>query len=158
MPRSRSLTALSAALGILLLAGCSASSVSLEPAADANDPLCAEVMVRLPSAVDGNDRRWTDAQSTAAWGDPTAVILSCGVPTPGPTEARCVTIGGVDWIVDQSDHPRYRITTYGRTPAVEVFVDSEIVSADAALARFAPYIVDTLPRDRQCTDAAAPLS
>jgi len=150
--------AVAAAIGMLVLSGCSGSSISLTAPDDADNPLCAEVMVRLPSSVDGSDRRWTDAQSTAAWGNPTAVILSCGVPTPGPTEARCITIGGVDWIVDESDAPRYRITTYGRTPAVEVFVDNEQVSPNEVLSRFAPYIVDTLPRERQCTETSELLS
>lgn len=125
--------------------------MSLTAADEANDPLCAEVMVRLPDSIDGQARRWTDAQATAAWGDPTAVILSCGVTPPGPTEARCITIGGVDWIVDESEAPRYRITTYGRTPAVEAYVDNELVSPNVVLSTFAPYIVDTLPRDRECT-------
>ncbi|MCR2811614.1 DUF3515 domain-containing protein [Microbacterium sp. zg.Y1090] len=158
MSRLRPSAALTAVLGLLLLTGCGTSSVSLTAAPDANDPLCAEVTVRLPSTVDGADRRWTDAQATAAWGDPTAVILTCGVTPPGPTEARCITIGGVDWIVDESQAPRYRITTYGRTPAVEVFVDNEQVSPNEVLSRFAPYIVDTLPRERQCTETAELLS
>jgi len=102
-------------------------------AEDANDPLCAEVSVRLPDSVAGQDRRWTDAQSTGAWGDPASVLLSCGVPPPGPTEQQCITIDGVDWIVDDSQAPRYLVTTYGRTPAVQVFVDNEVVSPNEVL-------------------------
>jgi len=152
--RTRTITAVAAALlGALALTGCT-SSVSLTAAPDANNPLCADVSVRLPDSIDGEKRRWTDAQATAAWGDPTAIIFSCGVTPPGPTEAKCITIGGVDWIVDDTDPPRYRITTYGRMPAVEVFVDNEVVSPSYVLDRLAPYIVDTLPRDRQCTETA----
>lgn len=134
------------------LVGCS-STVSLDPAQGANDPLCADVMVRLPDTVDGQQRRWTDAQATGAWGDPTAVILTCGVETPGPTEARCITIGGVDWIVDESEAPRYRITTYGRTPAVQVFLDNEVVSSNDVLDRLGTIIGGTIPVDAECVSA-----
>nr|WP_206697449.1 DUF3515 family protein [Microbacterium aquimaris] len=132
-----------------LLAGCS-STVALDPAADADDPLCADIIVRLPDALDGQDRRWTDAQATGAWGDPSAVLLTCGVTPPGPTEAQCITIGGVDWIVDDSQAPTYLITSYGRTPAVEVFVDNEAVSPNEVLGSLGP-LVEQLPADAYCT-------
>lgn len=123
----------------------------MEPAADANDPACAAVMARLPDAVDGQQRRWTDAQATGAWGDPAAVLLTCGVTPPGPTEAKCITIGGVDWIVDESDAPRFRITSYGRTPAVEVYADNEIVSPNNVLSALGSIVQQQLPQSRECT-------
>src|SRR6478735_11720857 len=89
-----------------LLAGCT-STVTLEPASLANDPRCADVIVRLPSTVDGQARRWTDAQATGAWGDPSAVLLTCGLESPGPSTLRCITVGGVDWLVDESESPRF---------------------------------------------------
>jgi hypothetical protein len=134
------------------LAGCT-STVSLDPAEGANDPRCADVMVRLPDTVDGQQRRWTNAQATGAWGDPTAVILTCGVETPGPTEARCITLGGVDWIVDESEAPKYRITTYGRTPAVQVFLDNEIVSSNDVLDRLGAVIGAAIPPETECVAA-----
>jgi hypothetical protein len=127
-----------------------AGTVSLPAADDADDPLCAEVTVRLPDELDGQPRRWTDAQATGAWGNPAAVLLTCGVESPGPTEARCITIGGVDWIVDESDPPRYRITTYGRSPAVEVYADNAVVSPNEVLDALAP-LVQTLPQSAECT-------
>ncbi|MFM6980227.1 MAG: DUF3515 family protein [Micrococcales bacterium] len=63
---------------VLPLTGCTAA-VSLEPAADANNPACAEVIVRLPDTVADFEKRATNAQSTAAWGTPAAVILRCGL-------------------------------------------------------------------------------
>ena len=146
---ARALVVLVAAASVT---GC-ASSVSLPTARDANDPLCAEITARLPSSVDGQERRWTDAQATGAWGEPgkgTAVILTCGVESPGPTEARCITVEGVDWIVDESKAPRYLVTSYGRTPAVEVFLDNEVVSSHEVLAAFAP-LVQQVPSERGCT-------
>lgn len=119
-------------LTAIALTGC-ASTVAMEPAADANDPGCAEVMVRLPGSLAEQERRWTDAQATAAWGDPSTVLLTCGVTPPGPTTLPCQSVGGVDWIIDDAEAPRYRVTTYGRTPAVEVYLDNEVVSSATVL-------------------------
>ncbi|AWB86765.1 DUF3515 domain-containing protein [Mycetocola zhujimingii] len=129
----RALPLRSLAGGVLLaaligLTGCS-SAVTLEPAEDANNPACADVIVRLPDTVADKPKRETNAQSTAAWGSPAAVILRCGVAVPGPTTDPCIALNGIDWIADESEaaNDTYRYTTYGREPAVEV-----IINADAA--------------------------
>ncbi len=108
----------------LLLSGC-AGTVHLSPAEDANSLACADVMVRLPDEVDGLARRSTDAQSTAAWGEPAAVILRCGLPEATASSLRCITQGDVDWLVDETEAPSYRFITFGRNPATEVIVDSK---------------------------------
>jgi hypothetical protein len=123
MSRLAALSAAAIAL-TLSLSACS-PTVSLEPAAYANNPGCAEVIVRLPDAVDGQERRTTNAQSTAAWGNPATVILRCGIEPVEISTLPCVTSNGVDWIVDDSDKPSFRFITFGRTPALEVIVDSE---------------------------------
>ena len=120
------------AAGIVLaaaasLAGC-ATTVSLEPAVDANDPACADVSVRLPGELAGQSRRWTDAQATGAWGEPSSILLTCGLDPVGPTALPCESTGAVDWIIDDSEAPNYRFTSFGRTPAVEVFIDYDVVS------------------------------
>jgi hypothetical protein len=135
-----------------MLTGC-ASTVSLEPAAGSNDPACADVTVRLPDEIDGQTRRWTDAQATGAWGDPAAVLVTCGVTPPGPTEQKCITIGGVDWIVDETRAPKFLVTTYGRTPAVQVFYDNEVVSGNDVLDRLSTS-VSQLPVDSECTSTS----
>lgn len=149
----RRLAALLSALTLLALTGC-AGTVHLEPAPAANDPLCAEVTVRLPGAIADQERRWTDAQATGAYGDPTSVIVACGVAVPGPTsELQCITLEGIDWLVDGSQAPGMRMTTYGRDPAVQVFVDTETVSANQALSN--PALVSalrTIPAERACTE------
>lgn len=138
--------------GSLSLAGCGAGTVALEPAADSNAPECADITVRLPELLGGSgpsgtqDRRWTNAQATGAWGDPTSVILRCGVEVPGPTTLQCVTFGAVDWIVDPSDLPWQRITTYGRDPAVQISIDTSVLSPDGVLDRMSS-IVDILPEN-----------
>lgn len=142
--------------GVIALAGAltgCAGTVRLPVADDANDPLCAEVSVRLPDSLAGEDRRWTDAQATGAWGDPAAVILSCGVTPPGPTEQQCITIDGVDWIVDDSRAPQYLVTTYGRTPAVQVFVDNETVSPNEVLSGLSSA-VSLLPASSECVSSS----
>ena len=127
----------------------------MEAAPDANDPACAEISVRLPGSLAGEPRRWTDAQATGAWGDPATILLTCGVTPPGPTTLRCETVAGVDWVIDESDAPRFRVTTYGRTPAVELYLDTELgedgtgVSSRDVLDAISP-IVAALPADGQC--------
>ncbi|KQP01330.1 DUF3515 domain-containing protein [Leifsonia sp. Leaf264] len=137
-------------LAAVALTGC-ASAVSLEPAADAKSTACADVVVRLPATVADQASRETGAQGTGAWGDPAAVLLRCGVPTPGPTTEECVSVNGVDWIQDDSDAPRYRFTTFGRTPAVEVILDYDEVSGSTTLADLASA-VSVIEPTSQCTD------
>ncbi|MCY7413441.1 MAG: DUF3515 domain-containing protein [Salinibacterium sp.] len=138
-----------AGLLIGLLAGC-APTVALEPADDAVNPACAEVIVRLPDTVAELPRRSTNAQATGAWGEPTAVILRCGVPVPAPTAAlACVTVDGVDWLRDDSNDPSFVFTTYGRNPAIEVIIDSNTVSGFGALNDLA-RAVSQLPIEGKC--------
>ena len=142
IPRSTALRSAAAAtlvLGTLLLAGC-AAAVPLEPAADATNPACADVIVHLPEAVSDQPERETNAQATGAWGDPATVLLHCGVPVPGPTTLPCLNVNGIDWIEDDSDAPRYRYTTYGRDPAVEIVIDSTAVSGTNTLVDLASAV------------------
>ncbi|WP_438352728.1 DUF3515 family protein [Microbacterium sp. CJ88] len=154
----RPVLALLLAVVAVAVSGC-ASTVSLTPAAASNDPGCAEVLVRLPGQLDGKQRRWTDAQATAAWGDPSAVLLTCGVTPPGPTTLRCETVSGVDWVIDETDAPKYRVTTFGRTPAIELYIDTENtaqltgVSSRVVLDALSP-IVAQLPKNAACVPRA----
>lgn len=155
MPRRSSLALVATTLLLgVALAGCT-STVSLEPAPAANDPACADVTVRLPDSVGGEDRRWTDAQATGAWGDPASVILTCGVDPLGPTTLPCRSVNGVDWVIDESDAPRYRVTSFGRVPAVEVYLDNDVVSSADVLDRLS-QIVSVLPTDgSECTESGS---
>ena len=153
-------TAVVAALtvaGAALLAGC-AGTVGLQPAADATNPSCADVIVRLPDTVAELDRRETDAQATGAWGDPAGVLLHCGVTPPGPTTLPCDNVNGVDWIRDDSADPLYTFTTYGREPAVEVTLDSEAASSSSTLVDLT-NAVSVIPQTEQClnVDDVAPV-
>jgi len=147
--RARLLVPSLALLG--LLSGC-AGTIALQPAEAANDPACAEIMVRVPDVVAGLDRRSTNAQSTAAWGDPAAVILRCGVPDGGPSVLPCFTVDNVDWLRDDANDPNFTFVTYGRNPAVEVLIDSAAVSGTAVLSDLS-IAVGTLEPLRVCVDA-----
>lgn len=105
----------------------------MSPEPDARIVECAEVTVRLPDEVAGLTQRETNAQATGAWGDPASVLFWCGAPAPGPTTDRCVSVNGIDWIIDESEEPRYRFTSYGRFPTVTVVVDNAVVSGTTAI-------------------------
>jgi hypothetical protein len=133
----------------LLLTGCSAT-VNIDAAPDANNPACAEVIVRLPDSIDGHAKRITGSQSTGAWGTPTAVLLRCGLPETTVSTLPCITTSEIDWLVDDSNAPSFRFITFGRKPALEVIVDSEKASGTAALDELSAA-VQFLPSDKTCS-------
>lgn len=148
--RALKIIALSAALAgtASLLTAC-APTVPMQAADDANNPACANVIVRLPDVVAGEERRSTNAQSTGAWGDG-AVQLVCGLEPSGPTTDTCVNVNGVDWVIDDSAAPIYRFEPYGRTPGIAVYVDSEQVSGTETTVDL-NAVVQQLPQERKCT-------
>lgn len=116
-----------AALTAVALGGCT-RTIGVEVAPDAADPLCASVLLAVPDEL-GEDlpKVPTDAQATAAWGEPGgAVTMRCGVEQLGPSgDCQHVDTGDgttVDWIVTTDDQGTWSFVTYGRDPAVEVIV------------------------------------
>lgn len=140
----------------LSLTGC-ASDVPMEPAEDANDPACAEVIVRLPQTIGGLEKRSTNAQSTGAWGDPVGIQLVCGTPLTAPTTDECVSVNGVDWTIDNSQAPLYRFDAYGRSPGLAVFVNSELASGTEAVHAL-ESVTQILPQTRKCTSVSDSLN
>ena len=137
-----------AAAAALLLAGC-APTVTLTPAPDAPSVGCADVIVGLPQTVAQADRRNTDAQGTAAWGTPASVTLRCGVETPEVSALPCTTVDGVDWLFSDRGADRV-LTTYGRTPGVQL-VTTQAVSANDALQALSAAVADgTRATAREC--------
>lgn len=134
----------------LLLAGC-APIVALEPAAKANDPNCAEIIVRLPDELAELPARSVNAQSTAAWGNPVAVILRCGLEPVEVSALPCVTAADVDWLVDDSQAPTYRFISYARAPATEVIIDSTQVAGVSVLEGLSGS-VGVLQPSKRCTE------
>ncbi|MHA6694160.1 DUF3515 domain-containing protein [Homoserinimonas sp. A520] len=139
-----------ATVAVSLLGACS-QMVPLEPAPDATNPDCAEIIVRLPEGIDEFAQRETNAQATGAWGDPAAIFLRCGVEVPGPSALPCFTVKGVDWLRDSSEAPVYKFISYGRDPAVEVVIDGDRASSSALSAL--GNAVGSLPVTKECLAA-----
>ncbi|MET3903568.1 DUF3515 domain-containing protein [Paenarthrobacter sp. 4246] len=110
-----------AAVSVLALSACS-PAVDVMAATDAANPACAPMMVALPDQIGDAALRKTNSQATAAWGEPSQVILRCGVNVPGPTTDRCVSVNDIDWVIKEGD-PVYTLTTFGREPATEILID-----------------------------------
>lgn len=129
------------------LAGC-APPLDVTAAADAANPACAPMMVALPDAIGDAELRPTNSQATAAWGNPSKVILRCGVNVPGPTTDRCVTVNGVDWVIKEGD-PVWTLTTFGREPATEILMDPDEISSATVLADLSAS-AGKIPSNRSC--------
>ena len=138
------------AAALVLAAGLTACTpvADVEPAPDAANPDCATVMVSLPSELAGEQQRETDSQSSSAWGDPSKIILRCGVPVPGPTTDACATVNGVDWVL-REEGSLWTATTYGRDPAVEVIFDTEQVASSTVLVEL-ENAVSRIEQTREC--------
>lgn len=140
-------TVLALVAAALTLGGCS-PAVDVTPAADAANPDCAPMMVALPDAIGDARLRKTNSQATAAWGDPSRLILRCGVNVPGPTTDRCVTVNDVDWVIKEGN-PVWTLTTYGREPATEILMDPEKISSATVLADLSAAAAK-IPASRNC--------
>lgn len=117
------------------LAGCSAP-VDIAAAEDAANPDCAHTMIAMPDELAGLKKRKTNAQATAAWGEPAQIVLRCGVPEPGPTAGLCVGANGVDWLTLEGE-PNWTLVSYGRNPAVEVIFNPNEISSSAVMTELA---------------------
>jgi hypothetical protein len=148
--RNKHLLLASVALSLAFLTGC-APTVVLDPAADANNPECAEIIVRLPDTLADQPKRTVNAQSTAAWGEPVAVILRCGLEPVEVSPLPCVSASDVDWLIDDTNAPSFRFISYARTPATEVIVDSTVVAGITVLEQLAGS-VGVLEPSKRCTE------
>ena len=135
---------------LLLLAGC-APVVALDPAPDANNPACAEIIVRIPDEIAGLEKRRVNAQSTAAWGNPAAIILRCGLEEVVVSTLPCVTAGDIDYLVDDSAAPNYRFISYATSPATEVIIDSTQAAGITVLEELAGSI-GVIEATKRCTE------
>ncbi len=139
-----------AAASLFVLTAC-APSVSITAADDANNPACAPMMVALPDSLADAKRRTTTSQATAAWGEPSLVVLRCGVPVPGPTTDKCVSVNGVDWVLRQKEET-WTITTYGRNPATELVLKENTIPSDTVLTQISAAAAK-IPATRSCVGA-----
>ncbi|MEG3628569.1 DUF3515 family protein [Streptomyces poriticola] len=117
----------------------------------AGDPKCEKVVSRLPDGVPGASRDWALGDGVATWGGQSAV-LRCGVQELPPNINLCVTVDGVDWVLDEKrlkDDGVSVMTTYGRSPAVEVTYSGPREEVGGILAALNPS-VEWIPQERKC--------
>lgn len=150
--RARFATAAVASLaGLFVLSGC-ASIAIVQPADDAGNPLCAEMMVVLPPEISDQPKRQTNSQATAVWGDPAQLVLRCGVTPPPPSTDPCVSVNGVDWLAKEGDEA-WTLTTYGRIPATELVFDPNVIPSSTVLATLSSAAAK-IPAERTCTNVS----
>jgi hypothetical protein len=133
-----------------LLAGCS-HDVSATLPVHASDPACERVAAALPHTLLTTDRRTTKPSSPAlaAWGDP-AIILRCGVESPGASTDHCETVDGIDWVVQGlSDGEDF--TTYGRSPAIQVLVPKHYAPEEFALTGLSAAVATIQQGEHRCS-------
>ena len=148
--RKRQLQTALVASALVFLTGCT-PMVTLEPAEDANNAECAEIIVRLPDELAGEQKRRVNAQSTAAWGEPVSVILRCGLEPVEVSALPCVSAGDIDWLVDDANAPSFRFISYARFPATEVIIDSTKLAGVTVLEQLSSTI-GILPATKRCTE------
>ncbi len=147
---SRRYAALVAAATLLALGACSrAVEVALPDAA--GGPACQGLADRWPASVSGLSARPVSVDSAAAraWGDP-AVVAICGYPAPGPSTLECLSVDGIDWLVQRRSNG-VQFTTYGRSPALDVLVPSAYAPEPLLLPAFGDAARSLPQTGRHCT-------
>ncbi|MFF2998901.1 DUF3515 family protein [Streptomyces sp. NPDC057950] len=120
--------------GVLVAREVTSPVFALEQGPLADTPECARIAGNYPSSLAGNERDRVSYEGLAAWGRG-AVELRCGLYPPAPTTDMCVTVDGVDWVLEeaQSRDGRKYLVTYGRRPAVEVSISDDVPETDVVL-------------------------
>ncbi|NYE94638.1 hypothetical protein FHU41_000859 [Psychromicrobium silvestre] len=143
-------------LGVGALLTACTPAVEVAPAKDSADPACAPMMIALPDALADAPLRETSSQATAAWGNPSVVVLRCGVtPPPRTTTDTCVGVNGVDWVMKQKGDT-WTLTTYGRQPATEILFSEKNVASSTILPQLAAS-VSKIPQTYKCVGPAETL-
>jgi hypothetical protein len=149
---SASVLVVGATVLAVVLSGCSGDDdADLATAPGGGSPACAGVVDRVPQKVLDRDRSTPQAAGVAAWGDP-PIVLQCGVDVGGgPSSDPCLTVEGVDWLLDNADDADRpaSFVTYGRSPGVRVTVPGDREDAVNALVDLAAA-VSPLPSTKRC--------
>lgn len=112
---------------------------------------CSGVVDRLPEEAGARSRDWAIGDGVASWGD-RSLVLRCGVEELRPNVNLCVTADGVDWVLDENRLKADGVsvlTTYGRSPAVEVTYDGPREDVGGILVELNDS-VDPIPQQRKC--------
>ncbi len=135
-----------------VLGACSRGEVSVQPAPLAAEAACATAREDFPDAVAGAVEQPVSQEArdaAAAWGNP-PIVARCGLMPPAPTQDPCVTVGGVDWVVQDLDDG-VALVTYGRTPALEVLVPANYPQSADLVAPFAQAAGALQETGRHCS-------
>ncbi|GGY10564.1 hypothetical protein GCM10010358_73830 [Streptomyces minutiscleroticus] len=110
------------------------------------------MVTELPRIVTGEKSQETTGAGTTAWGDG-KIVLRCGVTPLDPTTNLCMTVDGVDWVLDEAkaknSGPR-ALTTYGRHPAIEVTINDSALSPGDVLVDLNRTVKQIPQGDRKC--------
>lgn len=107
----------------------------------------------MPDELGGLAKRETNAQGTAAWGEPERILLTCGVAVPAASELPCVEVEGVYWLRDGTRDPLFVFTSYGREPAIDVAIENtDDIAPGVVLSDLSTAVGFTEPNGRECTD------
>jgi hypothetical protein len=119
-----------AALGVIVLAGCSPGPTPVPVPSPAPEvaAACTQLIQAMPAKVLDQKKRKTSPESplTTAYGDP-PIEVTCGVAAPaGMAEAQsqCFQVNGVGWFAKQVQNG-YIFTTIGRELYLELAVPSK---------------------------------
>lgn len=118
---------------------------------NAEDPKCSKVVDHSPGEVASGSRDWAIGQGVASWGDG-STILRCGIDELEPTVNLCISVDGVDWVLDEGRLKETGIsvlTTYGRSPAVEVTYSGGREEVGGVLVELKKS-VNGIPQNRKC--------
>ncbi|SBT95151.1 Protein of unknown function [Streptomyces sp. DI166] len=126
-------------------------SLRVESGPKAGDPKCSDVVDRSPDKVGSEDRDWVIGKGVASWGD-RSTVLRCGVEELQPTVNLCVSADGVDWVLDEKRLKETGVsvlTTYGRSPAVEVTYSGSREEVGGVLVELNESVAG-IPQKRKC--------
>ncbi|MEV6396794.1 DUF3515 domain-containing protein [Streptomyces sp. NPDC051907] len=127
-------------------------SYSVAAAPDGGSRECDSVVAELPRNVMSKGKQETTGVGTAAWGDG-GIVLRCGVTPLKPTINLCMTVDGVDWVLDEEkakDGGPRTLTTYGRHPAIEVTVNDSALSPGDVLVELNRVVKQIPQGERKC--------
>jgi hypothetical protein len=143
---------ISAGLLVTALAGCSAT-VYVKPGPSATSVACAGIVARAAqlNTIGGQPLRQVDEQGVAAWGNGPSVTLQCGVAKQ-VVSSRCLPVDGVDWAELDKPNGIYELTSFGRSPIVEVVIDGRKASSEDILPALSDIVSQETHVYKRCSN------
>ncbi|MER5600041.1 DUF3515 family protein [Streptomyces sp. NPDC002265] len=135
---------------LLLVREADSARPGMTAAERGDDPRCARIARDYPAELGGQRRSDPGVVGVTVWGGG-AVVLRCGLRPPQPTVDRCLSVDGVDWVLEDAKFHDGRkvLITYGRDPAVEITLTDGTAETDTALLELSKA-VKPLPQGARC--------